>query len=111
MTDQSTDLLPGTLCLLILKALSLGPRHGLGISGRIEQVAGGTFQVKAGSLFPALHRMQEQGWLLSQWGVSEHGRRAKYYRITRAGLRQLEAEKERWGRVSIAIGSALAAQG
>jgi PadR family transcriptional regulator PadR len=110
MTDQPTDLLPGTLDLLILKALSLGPRHGLSISGRIEQVTGGTFQVKPGSLFPALHRMQEQGWLLSQWGASEHGRRAKYYRITRAGLRQLEAEKERWGRVSIAIGSALAAQ-
>jgi PadR family transcriptional regulator PadR len=110
MTDQPTDLLPGTLDLLILKALSLGPRHGLSISGRIEQVTDGTFQVKPGSLFPALHRMQEQGWLLSQWGASEHGRRAKYYRITRAGLRQLEAEKERWGRVSIAIGSALAAQ-
>jgi PadR family transcriptional regulator, regulatory protein PadR len=103
MTHQPTDLLPGTLDLLILKALSLGPRHGLGISGRIEQVTGGTFQVKPGSLFPALHRMREQGWLLSEWGASEHGRRAKYYRITRAGLRQLEAEKERWGRVSIAV--------
>jgi PadR family transcriptional regulator PadR len=111
MTHQPTDLLPGTLDLLILKALSLEARHGLGISARIEQVTSGTFQVKPGSLFPALHRMQEQGWLVSEWGASEHGRRAKYYRITRAGLRQLEAEKERWGRVSIAIGSALAAQG
>src|ERR1700691_6099281 len=98
MTDQPTDLLPGTLDLLILKALSLGPRHGLAISGRIEQVSGGTFQVKPGSLFPTLHRMREHGWLSSEWGTSDHGRCAIDYRITRAGLRQLEAEKERWGR-------------
>jgi PadR family transcriptional regulator, regulatory protein PadR len=110
MTHEPTELLPGTLDLLILKALSLGPRHGLGISGRIEQATGGTFQVKPGSLFPALHRMQEQGWLLSEWGASEHGRRAKYYRITRAGRRQLETEKERWGRVALAMANALEAQ-
>ncbi|MBV9768544.1 MAG: PadR family transcriptional regulator, partial [Bryobacterales bacterium] len=81
----STDLLPGTLDLLILKALSLGPLHGLGVTRRIEQLTSGTFQVKPGSLFPALHRMEEQGWLSSGWGDSETNRRAKYYRLTRSG--------------------------
>jgi transcriptional regulator len=95
--------------LLILKALGLEPMHGLGISRRIEQVTGGTFQVKPGSLFPALHRMEEQGWLASSWGESENRRRAKYYQLTRAGRRQLETETKRWGRISLAISRALAA--
>ena len=106
---EPSELLPGTLDLLILKALSLGPRHGLSISRRIGQTTGGTFVVKPGSLFPALHRMQEQGWLESEWGDSENGRRAKYYRLTRSGRRQLGAETERWGRVVAAIASALEA--
>lgn len=110
MAHKPVDLLPGTLDLLILKALSLGPRHGLGISRRIEQITRGTFQVKPGSLFPALHRMAEQGWLTPTWGTSENGRRAKYYELSESGRRQLKTEKARWGRVSLAIASALEAQ-
>lgn len=107
-TDQ-LELLQGTLDMLILKALGLEPLHGLGISRRIEQVTGGAFQVKPGSLFPALHRMEEQGWLRSSWGESENRRRAKYYQLTRAGRRQLDAETKRWGRISLAIARALEA--
>jgi transcriptional regulator len=102
-------LLQGTLDLLILKALSLGELHGLGVSRRVEQMTGGTFQVKPGSLFPALHRMEQAGWLASSWGESENNRRAKFYRLTRAGRRQLETEAEEWGRVSLAIAQALRA--
>ena len=109
MTDKQTELLQGTLDMLILKSLGLGPLHGLGISRRIEQVTRGTFQVKAGSLFPALHRMEEEGWLSSHWGESENNRRAKYYQLTRTGRRQLETETERWSRISIAIARALEA--
>src|SRR5579863_2311724 len=104
---EQADLLPGTLDLLILKAISLGRFHGLGISHRIEQMTNGTFQVKPGSLFPALHRMENQGWLASEWGESESNRRAKYYRLTKAGGRQLEVEKVRWDRVAVAIAAAL----
>ena len=109
MKEKKTDLLQGTLHLLVLKALSLGPLHGLGVSQRIEQVTKGTFQVKPGSLFPALHRMEEAGWLKSSWGESENSRRAKYYRLTKAGQRQLETETEDWQRIAIAITSALKA--
>jgi len=109
MASKPTDLLPGTLDLLILQALAHGPRHGLGVSRRIEQITRGTFQVKPGSLFPALHRMAEQGWLRPEWGASESGRRAKYYDLTRSGRRQLEVERKRWSRVSLAIESALEA--
>ncbi|MGO9642141.1 MAG: PadR family transcriptional regulator [Candidatus Acidiferrales bacterium] len=108
MAEQNTELLQGTLDLLILKALALGPRHGLGIARRIEQVTRGTFQVKPGSLFPALHRMEEEGWLASSWGESENHRRAKYYQLSRAGRRQLGAETQRWARVSVAIARVLA---
>jgi transcriptional regulator len=107
MKEKKTDLLQGTLDLLVLKALSLGPLHGLGVSQRIEQVTKGTFQVKPGSLFPALHRMEEAGWLKSSWGESENNRRAKYYRLTKAGQRQLGAATEDWQRIAIAITSAL----
>ncbi|HXX23357.1 MAG TPA: PadR family transcriptional regulator [Terriglobia bacterium] len=109
MPPVPTDLLQGTLDLLILKALSLEELHGLGISRRIEQITKGTFQVKPGSLFPALHRMEEAGWLASVWGQSENKRRAKYYHLTRAGRRQLGAERELWERISVGIASALAA--
>jgi transcriptional regulator len=108
VAEQNTELLQGTLDLLILKALALGPRHGLGIARRIEQVTRGTFQVKPGSLFPALHRMEEEGWLTSSWGESENHRRAKYYQLSRAGRRQLGAETQRWARVSAAIARVLA---
>ena len=104
------DLLPGTLDLLILQTVSLGPQHGLGISRRIEQITGGTFKVMPGSLFPALHRMEEQGWLGSEWGESETNRKAKYYSLKRSGRRRLEIERDRWDRVALAIRSALEAR-
>jgi PadR family transcriptional regulator len=101
------DLLQGTLDLLILKALALEPRHGLGVSRRIQQITGGTFDVKPGSLFPALHRLEEQGWLASAWGESENRRRARYYRLTASGRRQLRAETEAWETIALAIARAL----
>ena len=109
MPPSSVNLLQGTLDLLILKALALAPRHGLGISRRIEQITAGTFQVKPGSLFPALHRMEEAGWLASSWGESENNRRAKYYQLTKAGSRQLDVEAAQWSRISVAIARALEA--
>jgi PadR family transcriptional regulator len=107
--EKKADLLQGTLDLLVLKALALNPLHGLGVSRRIEQITKGTFQVKPGSLFPALHRMEEAGFLRSSWGESENNRRAKYYRLTKAGQRQLEAETESWQRIALAITAALKA--
>jgi transcriptional regulator len=109
LSPESTTLLQGTLDLLILKSLVAGEKHGLGISRRIEQVTGGTFVVKPGSLFPALHRMEEEGWISAFWGDSENNRRAKYYRLTKAGQKQLEVEQKRWGRISWAIAQALEA--
>lgn len=102
-----TDLLRGTLDLLILQALTLEPNHGLGVARRVEQLTQGAFQVNPGSLFPALHRLEQRGWLKSEWGSSTANRKAKYYRLTAAGRRQLRAETENWGRVSIAIARAL----
>ncbi len=107
MKKKRVDLLQGTLDLLVLKALALEPLHGLGVSRRIEQITKGTFQVKPGSLFPALHRMEEAGWLSSSWGESENNRRAKFYQLTRAGERQLKTETEDWQRISLAIANAL----
>lgn len=109
MGHKQTNLLQGTLDLLILKALSLGELHGLGVSRRIGQITGGTFQVKPGSLFPALHRMEQSGWLDSFWGESENNRRAKYYRLSRAGRKQLQEETSEWERIALAIGEALRA--
>src|SRR5271170_2874714 len=106
---KSTNLLQGTLDLLILRALALEPLHGLGISRRIEQSTQGTFQVKPGSLFPALHRMEEAGWLSSFWGESENNRRAKFYRLTKAGKGHLEVETDEWARVALAMSRALRA--
>src|SRR4030081_3346781 len=107
MPAPSVNLLQGTLDLLILKALALNPLHALGISHRIGQITAGAFDVKPGSLFPALHRMEEAGWLSSEWGESETNRRAKYYRLSKTGRRQLKAEAEEWDRISIAIAMAL----
>ena len=109
MNPVPTTLLQGTLDLLILKSLVVGEMHGLGVSRRIQQITGGTFVVKPGSLFPALHRMEEEGWISSFWGDSENNRRAKYYRLTKPGLKQLEVETKRWSRISWAIGQALEA--
>jgi transcriptional regulator len=109
MAPEQTNLLQGTLDLLILKSLNLGEMHGLGISRRIEQITKGTFQVKPGSLFPALHRMEQAGYLKSSWGESENNRKAKYYQLTAAGRRQLDAETREWQRISVAMTNALKA--
>ena len=109
MSSKQTNLLQGTLDLLILKALGPGALHGLGISRRIEQITQGTFLVKPGSLFPALHRLEEAGWLSSLWGESENNRRAKFYRLTKAGKAQLEVETEQWTKVAMAMTNALRA--
>src|ERR1700691_560531 len=109
MDSTRANLLQGTLDLLILKALGPGELHGLGISRRIEQITKGTFLVKPGSLFPALHRLEEAGWLSSFWGESENNRRAKFYRLTKAGRSQLEVETEQWTRVAVAMTNALSA--
>jgi PadR family transcriptional regulator, regulatory protein PadR len=107
--SRRTTLLQGTLDLLILKALSTGERHGLGVSRRIEQMTGGTFVVQPGSLFPALHRLEEAGWLASDWHPSENNRKAKYYTLTRTGRRQLDHETAEWNTIAMAIARALEA--
>src|ERR1700730_13317533 len=107
MSPTKTNLLQGTLDLLILKALGPGELHGLGISRRIEQITHGTFLVKPGSLFPALHRMEEAGWLAPSGGESENNRKAKDYRLTHPRPGQLQAETEQWKRISIAIAAAI----
>ena len=106
---SKADLLQGTLDLLILQALRAAPNHGLGVSRRIEQTTGGTFVVKPGSLFPALHRLEERGWLRASWGESENNRRAKYYQLTSAGRTQLREETDQWQRIAFAIQRALKA--
>jgi PadR family transcriptional regulator, regulatory protein PadR len=107
MARNQTNLLQGTLDLLILRAIGDGELHGLGVARRIEQITQGTFQVKPGSLFPALHRMEEAGWLSSVSGESENNRRAKFYRRTKAGERQMGIETEQWTTIAQAIGHAL----
>ncbi|HXE60042.1 MAG TPA: PadR family transcriptional regulator [Gemmatimonadaceae bacterium] len=102
-----TPLLQGTLDVLILKAMSLGPLHGLGVSRRVEQITRGAYIVRPGSLFPALHRLEQRGWLVASWGESENNRRAKYYRLTAAGRRQLAADTDEWKRVAGAMRAAL----
>ena len=103
MPPEQANLLQGTLDLLILKALALGELHGLGVSRRIEQITQGTFLVKPGSLFPALHRMEEAGWLAASWGASENNRKAKYYRLTAQGRKQLRAKTSYWTEYATAV--------
>jgi transcriptional regulator len=98
------DLLPGTLDLLILRTLQTQSLHGWAIAERIEQISQDVLQVNQGSLYPALHRLEHQGWIDAEWRISELGRRAKYYRLTPSGRRQLEAEAREWERISTAIG-------
>ena len=105
--SPALDLVKGTLGLLILRTLELEPRHGVAIADRIAQITRGTFQVKAGSLFPALHRLEQEGAIAGEWAVSESGRRTKAYRLTVAGRRQLVAEKRDWARVVEAMGLVL----
>jgi PadR family transcriptional regulator, regulatory protein PadR len=107
MTSKQTNLLQGTLDLLILRALATGELHGLGISRRIDLITQGTFVVKPGSLFPALHRMEEAGWLSAFWGDSENNRRAKFYRLTKPGRAQLEVEARQWQTIALAMANAL----
>ena len=109
MPSRRTALLQGTLDLLILKALATGELHGLGVSRRIDQLTHGTFVVQPGSLFPALHRLEEAGWLTSAWQPSENNRRAKYYALTKAGRKQLGEEAAQWNRIALAIARALEA--
>ena len=104
---KSTDLLQGTLDLLILKSLALGPMHGFGVSIRIQQLSRDVLQVQQGSLYPALHRLEHQGWVASEWGESDNNRKAKFYTLTAAGRRQLELETETWNQLSAAIGLVL----
>jgi len=107
MPIPPSDLLQGTLDVLILKSLALQELHGMGISRRISQMTHGAFDVKAGSLFPALHRMEQAGWLKSEWGESETNRRAKFYSLTKSGRKQLQTETERWERISLAMAATL----
>ena len=102
-----TDLMRGTLDLLLLRALTTGPYHGLGVARRVEQLTQGAFRVNPGSLFPALHRLEQKGWLTSEWGRSESNRKAKFYQLTPAGRRHTEEEARNWKRVSVAIELAL----
>ena len=101
--EQKADLLQGTLDMLILKAVSLGPLHGYGIIQRIRQMSGEMLDVEQGSLYPALYRIEQRGWVSSKWDLNETGRRAKFYTLTKAGRLQLEAEEASWDRLALAI--------
>ena len=103
MAKQKSDLLQGTLDMLILKTLALEPEHGWGIEQRIQQISDGVLNINQGSLYPALYRLEEQGWIAAEWGSSDNNRQAKYYSLTRAGRKQLAEEEENWRRLSTAI--------
>ncbi len=103
VTNQKADLLQGTLDMLILKALSLGPLHGYGVIQRLRQMSGEMLMVEQGALYPALYRIEQKGWVSSKWGVTETGRKAKFYALTRAGRRQLAVEEESWDLLALAI--------
>ena len=107
MVTKPTDLVQGTLDLLILKTVALEPMHGWGISQRIRQISGNVLQVNQGALYPALHRLENQGWISAEWGESENNRRAKFYALTKAGKKYLQKERENWERLSAAIGLVL----
>ena len=110
MAKSKSDLLQGTLDMLVLKTLALEPMHGWGISQRIQQTSAGVLNVNQGSLYPALYRLEQQGWISSEWGSSDNNRQAKYYKLTRAGRAQLSAETENWERLSAAINQILQTQ-
>lgn len=107
MDEPNTDVIQGTLDMLILKTLSLQPMHGYGIARRIEQMSGDALRLNQGTLYPALVRLEQQGWIRAKWGASDNNRRAKFYSLTAAGRRQLTAETERWRRVSDVVGRIL----
>jgi PadR family transcriptional regulator, regulatory protein PadR len=110
MARRQTEIVKGTLDLLVLKTLALEPRHGVGVADRIAQISRGTFQVGPGSLFPALHRLEQDGFIAGEWNTTPEGHRAKYYRITPAGERQLAVERKNWTRIVLAIGQILESQ-
>ena len=107
MSDRRIDLPQGTLDLLILKTVALEPQHGWAISERIQQISSNVLQVQQGSLYPALHRLERRGWIKANWGTSENNRRAKYYGLTRAGRKHLEAEESAWRALAAAVGQIL----
>ena len=107
MAKQKTDLLQGTLDMLILKALSTGAMHGYGVGQRIEQLAEEMLRVEEGSLYPALYRLEERGWIRSEWGTSDNNRRARFYTLTAKGRRQLGVEEENWRRLVLAVGKVM----
>jgi transcriptional regulator len=108
--SSKASLLPGTLDLLILKAVSLGPQHGYGVLLRIEQITGGALAVEQGALYPALYRLEHQGLLATEWGTSDNNRRAKFYSLTATGRKRFKAETEEWNRTALAVNTALRAQ-
>lgn len=107
MNRKKRDQLQGTLDMLVLKTLEQGPMHGWGIALHIERVSDAILQVEEGSLYPALHRMEEEGWITAEWGVSENNRRARFYRLTPRGRRQMAAERENWTKITGAVASVL----
>src|ERR1700723_3506352 len=107
MTNQRIDLPQGTLDLLILRTLSLGPQHGWAISERVQQVSSDVLQIQQGSLYPALHRLERRGWIKATWGASENNRRAKYYELTRSGRKQLDVETDSWRKLTTAVAQVL----
>jgi len=108
--DKQIELLQGTLDMLILKAVSLGPLHGYGVLLRIEQISGGRLEIQQGSLYPALYRLEDQGWIASEWGESENKRKAKYYRLTADGKKRLQSEEQKWNRMAEVIAGILSAK-
>jgi transcriptional regulator len=108
MNKEKPDLLYGTLDMLILRALQHGPRHGLGIADRIQQISQEILRVEQGSLYPALYRLEAQGWVKAEWGLSDNNRKARFYKLTAAGRKQLEAEREHWSRIVMGINRVLA---
>lgn len=107
MTKSNSDILQGTLALLVLKTLACGPMHGYGITLHIQRVSNEVLRVEEGSLYPALHRMEQEGWISAEWGVSDNNRRARYYQLTAAGRKQLAAEEKSWTRLTQAVASVL----
>jgi PadR family transcriptional regulator PadR len=108
--EAPLDLLQGTLDMLVLKAVSLGPLHGYGVLIRIQQISQNRLEIQQGSLYPALYRLEHRGWIAAEWGESENKRKAKYYRLTGAGRKQLKSERQEWKRLAVAIGDVLAAE-
>ncbi len=108
-SGQPMELLQGTLDMLVLKAVSLGPLHGYGVLLRIQQISGGRLEVQQGSLYPALYRLEHEGWIAGEWGTSENKRRARFYRLTAAGRKRLEAETRKWSEFADVVGTILKA--